>query len=78
MAVSLIANVMLARFRRGICKLNVGHYRRDCTKAEPPTRDEWLKIVNDKYDPEDRSHRMRAEEERSREKWTKFSCRQRD
>lgn len=47
MAVSLIANVMLARFGRGIYILDVGHYRRDCTKAEPPTRDLWLKIVND-------------------------------
>lgn len=50
-------------------------------KAEPPTQNEGLKMVIKIYDMELETERIRAQEERCREKWEKrtmFICQRQD
>uniref|UniRef100_A0A671XN45 Reverse transcriptase domain-containing protein n=1 Tax=Sparus aurata TaxID=8175 RepID=A0A671XN45_SPAAU len=42
-------------------------------KPDPPTQDDWLKIVNEIYVMELLTHKIRTQEEQCREKWEKWT-----
>lgn len=60
-----LQKILLASCRKAITKRRY--------EAEPPTHDEWLKIVNEIHDMDQLTHRLRTQEEQCREKWEKWT-----